>query len=46
MKLLNDLLACAFVCLQGRAWIRVVLMEKRLSEYVSSALRDFKTTRC
>ncbi|XP_041649422.1 RUN domain-containing protein 3B isoform X2 [Cheilinus undulatus] len=31
--------------LQGRAWIRVVLMEKRLSEYISSALRDLKTTR-
>ncbi|XP_035481920.2 RUN domain-containing protein 3B isoform X3 [Scophthalmus maximus] len=30
---------------KGRAWIRVVLMEKRLSEYMSSALRDFKTTR-
>ncbi|XP_022051693.2 RUN domain-containing protein 3B isoform X3 [Acanthochromis polyacanthus] len=30
---------------KGRAWIRVVLMEKRLSEYVSFALRDFKTTR-
>ncbi|KAJ8004968.1 hypothetical protein DPEC_G00141780 [Dallia pectoralis] len=30
---------------KGRAWIRLVLMEKRLSEYVSSALRDFKTTR-
>ncbi|KAM9353043.1 RUN domain-containing protein 3B isoform 5-T5 [Symphorus nematophorus] len=30
---------------KGRAWIRVVLMEKRLSEYISSALRDFKTTR-
>ncbi|KAG8010064.1 RUN domain-containing protein 3B [Nibea albiflora] len=29
---------------KGRAWIRVVLMEKRLSEYISSALRDFKTT--
>lgn len=33
------------VSLQGRAWIRVVLMEKRLAEYVSSALRDLKTTR-
>lgn len=32
--------------LQGRAWMRVALMEKRLSEYISSALRDFKTTRC
>uniref|UniRef100_A0A8C7GES1 RUN domain containing 3b n=1 Tax=Oncorhynchus kisutch TaxID=8019 RepID=A0A8C7GES1_ONCKI len=30
---------------KGRAWIRLVLMEKRLSEYISSALRDFKTTR-
>ncbi|XP_061811785.1 RUN domain-containing protein 3B isoform X2 [Nerophis lumbriciformis] len=30
---------------KGRAWIRVVLMEKRLSEYISSALRDLKTTR-
>ncbi|XP_026865276.2 LOW QUALITY PROTEIN: RUN domain-containing protein 3B [Electrophorus electricus] len=30
---------------KGRAWIRVALMEKRLSEYISSALRDFKTTR-
>uniref|UniRef100_A0A673ABF0 RUN domain-containing protein 3B n=1 Tax=Sphaeramia orbicularis TaxID=375764 RepID=A0A673ABF0_9TELE len=30
---------------KGRAWVRVVLMEKRLSEYISSALRDFKTTR-
>ncbi|XP_076593584.1 RUN domain-containing protein 3B isoform X2 [Chaetodon auriga] len=30
---------------KGRAWIRVVLMEKRLSDYISSALRDFKTTR-
>ncbi|XP_067367099.1 RUN domain-containing protein 3B isoform X2 [Channa argus] len=29
---------------KGRAWIRVVLMEKRLSEYISSALRDIKTT--
>uniref|UniRef100_A0A8C1YL89 RUN domain containing 3b n=1 Tax=Cyprinus carpio TaxID=7962 RepID=A0A8C1YL89_CYPCA len=29
----------------GRAWIRVALMEKRLSEYISAALRDFKTTR-
>uniref|UniRef100_A0A8C9LAC1 RUN domain containing 3B n=1 Tax=Pavo cristatus TaxID=9049 RepID=A0A8C9LAC1_PAVCR len=29
----------------GRAWIRVALMEKRLSEYISTALRDFKTTR-
>ncbi|XP_008321292.1 RUN domain-containing protein 3B [Cynoglossus semilaevis] len=30
---------------KGRAWIRVALMEKRLSEYLSSALRDLKTTR-
>ncbi|KAM6935290.1 RUN domain-containing protein 3B isoform 1-T1 [Lycodopsis pacificus] len=30
---------------KGRAWIRVVLMEKRLSEYISSALKDLKTTR-
>uniref|UniRef100_A0A3B3BGZ1 RUN domain-containing protein 3B n=1 Tax=Oryzias melastigma TaxID=30732 RepID=A0A3B3BGZ1_ORYME len=30
---------------KGRAWIRVVLMEKRLSEYISFALRDLKTTR-
>ncbi|CAH2282372.1 Hypothetical predicted protein [Pelobates cultripes] len=30
---------------KGRAWIRVALMEKRLSEYVTAALRDFKTTR-
>ncbi|XP_075868552.1 RUN domain-containing protein 3B [Nelusetta ayraudi] len=30
---------------KGRAWIRVALMEKRLSEYISSALRDVKTTR-
>lgn len=31
--------------MQGRAWIRVALMEKRLSEYVSTALRDTRTTR-
>lgn len=31
--------------LQGRAWIRVVLMEKRLSEYITFALRDFRTSR-
>lgn len=31
--------------LQGRAWIRVALMEKRLSEYISTALRDTRTTR-
>ncbi|KAL6109219.1 rundc3b [Pungitius sinensis] len=30
---------------KGRAWIRVVLMEKRLSEYISSALKDLKNTR-
>ncbi|MBN3280329.1 RUN3B protein, partial [Polyodon spathula] len=30
---------------KGRAWIRVTLMEKRLSEYISAALRDFKITR-
>uniref|UniRef100_A0A3B5QD26 RUN domain containing 3b n=1 Tax=Xiphophorus maculatus TaxID=8083 RepID=A0A3B5QD26_XIPMA len=30
---------------KGRAWMRVVLMEKRLSEYISFALKDFKTTR-
>ncbi|XP_075443560.1 RUN domain-containing protein 3B isoform X2 [Ascaphus truei] len=30
---------------KGRAWIRLALMEKRLSEYVTAALRDFKTTR-
>lgn len=30
---------------QGRAWIRVALMEKRLSEYVCTALRDTRTTR-
>ncbi|XP_027025543.1 RUN domain-containing protein 3B isoform X1 [Tachysurus fulvidraco] len=30
---------------KGRAWIRIALMEKRLSEYISAALRDFKTTR-
>ncbi|KAJ0001192.1 hypothetical protein NQD34_006212 [Periophthalmus magnuspinnatus] len=29
----------------GRAWIRVALMEKRLSEYVSTALKDTRTTR-
>uniref|UniRef100_A0A8C3JN99 RUN domain containing 3A n=1 Tax=Calidris pygmaea TaxID=425635 RepID=A0A8C3JN99_9CHAR len=31
--------------LQGRAWIRVALMEKRMSEYISTALRDTRTTR-
>ncbi|NXU72372.1 RUN3B protein, partial [Oreotrochilus melanogaster] len=30
---------------KGRAWIRVALMEKHLSEYISTALRDVKTTR-
>ncbi|KAG9342823.1 hypothetical protein JZ751_015695 [Albula glossodonta] len=30
---------------KGRAWIRAALMEKRLSEYISVALRDFRTTR-
>ncbi|XP_063054008.1 RUN domain-containing protein 3B [Engraulis encrasicolus] len=30
---------------KGRAWIRVALMEKRLSEYISASLRDIKTTR-
>ncbi|XP_028326795.1 RUN domain-containing protein 3B isoform X2 [Gouania willdenowi] len=30
---------------KGRAWIRVALMEKRLSEYISFALKDLKTTR-
>ncbi|XP_048367194.1 RUN domain-containing protein 3B isoform X1 [Sphaerodactylus townsendi] len=30
---------------KGRAWIRVALMEKHLSEYISTALRDFKTIR-
>ncbi|XP_028933082.1 RUN domain-containing protein 3B isoform X2 [Ornithorhynchus anatinus] len=30
---------------KGRAWIRVALMEKHLSEYISTALRDFKITR-
>ncbi|XP_044280847.1 RUN domain-containing protein 3B [Varanus komodoensis] len=30
---------------KGRAWIRVALMEKHLSEYISTALKDFKTTR-
>ncbi|XP_061088212.1 RUN domain-containing protein 3A isoform X2 [Conger conger] len=31
--------------LPGRAWIRVALMEKRLSEYIATALRDTRTTR-
>ncbi|XP_064255865.1 RUN domain-containing protein 3A isoform X2 [Passer domesticus] len=30
---------------KGRAWIRVALMEKRMSEYISTALRDTRTTR-
>ncbi|XP_060104429.1 RUN domain-containing protein 3B isoform X3 [Heteronotia binoei] len=30
---------------KGRAWLRVALMEKHLSEYISTALRDFKTIR-
>ncbi|XP_061872713.1 LOW QUALITY PROTEIN: RUN domain-containing protein 3A-like [Colius striatus] len=30
---------------KGRAWIRVALMEKRMSEYISMALRDTRTTR-
>ncbi|XP_037319205.1 RUN domain-containing protein 3A isoform X2 [Pungitius pungitius] len=30
---------------KGRAWIRVALMEKRLSEYMATALRDGRTTR-
>uniref|UniRef100_H3AVD2 RUN domain containing 3B n=1 Tax=Latimeria chalumnae TaxID=7897 RepID=H3AVD2_LATCH len=30
---------------KGRAWIRVALMEKRLSEYISTALRENKITR-
>ncbi|KAF7697962.1 hypothetical protein HF521_004472 [Silurus meridionalis] len=30
---------------KGRAWIRMALMEKRLSEYVATALRDTRTTR-
>ncbi|MBN3296534.1 RUN3A protein, partial [Amia calva] len=29
----------------GRAWIRVALMEKRLSEYIATALRDTRPTR-
>ncbi|KAL4659242.1 RUN domain-containing protein 3A-like [Arapaima gigas] len=34
------------LCLpQGRAWVRVALMEKRLSEYIATALRDTRTTR-
>ncbi|XP_077108635.1 RUN domain-containing protein 3A isoform X3 [Ranitomeya variabilis] len=30
---------------KGRAWIRLALMEKRLSEYLVTALRDTRTTR-
>uniref|UniRef100_A0A3Q1FR62 RUN domain-containing protein 3A n=1 Tax=Acanthochromis polyacanthus TaxID=80966 RepID=A0A3Q1FR62_9TELE len=30
---------------KGRAWMRVALMEKRLSEYIATALRDSRTTR-
>ncbi|XP_004080333.1 RUN domain-containing protein 3A [Oryzias latipes] len=30
---------------KGRAWMRVALMEKRLSEYIGTALRDSRTTR-
>ncbi|KAM9215166.1 RUN domain-containing protein 3A isoform 2-T2 [Leptosomus discolor] len=30
---------------KGRAWIRVALMEKRISTYISTALRDTRTTR-
>ncbi|XP_061079096.1 RUN domain-containing protein 3A-like isoform X1 [Conger conger] len=30
---------------KGRAWVRVALMEKRLSEYIAAALRDSRTTR-
>uniref|UniRef100_A0A673V9C7 RUN domain containing 3A n=1 Tax=Suricata suricatta TaxID=37032 RepID=A0A673V9C7_SURSU len=30
---------------KGRAWIRVALMEKRMSEYITTALRDTRTTR-
>uniref|UniRef100_A0A8C9VGN6 RUN domain-containing protein 3A n=1 Tax=Scleropages formosus TaxID=113540 RepID=A0A8C9VGN6_SCLFO len=30
---------------KGRAWVRVALMEKRLSEYIATALRDTRTTR-
>ncbi|KAK7919621.1 hypothetical protein WMY93_010905 [Mugilogobius chulae] len=30
---------------KGRAWIRVALMEKRLSEYIATALKDTRTTR-
>ncbi|XP_012933070.1 RUN domain-containing protein 3A isoform X2 [Heterocephalus glaber] len=30
---------------KGRAWIRVALMEKRMSEYITTAVRDSRTTR-
>uniref|UniRef100_A0A3B4GNZ3 RUN domain-containing protein 3A n=1 Tax=Pundamilia nyererei TaxID=303518 RepID=A0A3B4GNZ3_9CICH len=30
---------------KGRAWMRVALMEKRLSEYIATALRDSRTTK-
>ncbi|XP_037546813.1 RUN domain-containing protein 3A-like [Nematolebias whitei] len=30
---------------KGQAWMRVALMEKRLSEYIATALRDSRTTR-
>ncbi|CAM9803473.1 unnamed protein product [Bubo scandiacus] len=30
---------------KGRAWIRVALMEKRISEYISTALQDTRTTK-
>uniref|UniRef100_A0A8C9YE92 RUN domain-containing protein 3A n=1 Tax=Sander lucioperca TaxID=283035 RepID=A0A8C9YE92_SANLU len=30
---------------KGRAWMRVALMEKRLSEYIATALRDSRMTR-
>ncbi|KAM9424458.1 RUN domain-containing protein 3A-like [Pholidichthys leucotaenia] len=30
---------------KGRAWMRVALMEKRLSEYIATALRDSRSTR-
>ncbi|XP_023573819.1 RUN domain-containing protein 3A isoform X3 [Octodon degus] len=30
---------------KGRAWIRVALMEKRMSEYITTAVRDARTTR-
>uniref|UniRef100_A0A8C3MZU3 RUN domain containing 3A n=46 Tax=Neoaves TaxID=3078114 RepID=A0A8C3MZU3_GEOPR len=36
---------CPGAASQGRAWIRVALMEKRMSEYISTALRDTRTTR-